>query len=274
MNIWKAAEEGYYWVVAAILRRDGGKVRERDANGETPLLLAASQGHTETLRLLIDGMTALNIDIGNPEMYKYINGKIPLHRAAARGAEDSVIRLLLRYFPVNTRSGPSSEFGSHRLDGATALHWAAANGKMKTVRFLLGMGANPNDSTKTGWTALGVAIDMKHWDIARLLYSKTSNTTAYDLNRGLYGLENRFWHPKESILGCKRASREQGEKWANWFPCSDSGKLRAEEFFAESGSEKCYPEASRMLALHREKCERSGRLVNRKRGRDDVVSIS
>lgn len=276
-NIWQAVEKGYYWIVAAILRRDGRKAMERNANGETPLLVAASHGQTEIVQLLISEMTNLNINIGDAGMYKYRNGQSPLHRAAARGSANDV-RDLLVYFPVNTRSAVKGR--GDPLDGATPLHHAAANGNMETVRVLLARGANPDHPTETGWIALGLAIDSKHWDIARLLYSQTSDTRRYDdgfvgPGSDLCALEDQFWHPSLSAPGCKWKTQAEGKKWVKSFPCSDGGKLRAEEFFAESGNPNCHhlAKASDMLALYHEKCERSKRSANRKRSREAPIDI-
>ncbi len=61
---------------------------------------------------------------------------------------------------------------SHAEDGSTALLIATNRNDTKTVKFLLGMNANPNLNDKSGWTPLLSAIDEGNPEIVDMLLTK------------------------------------------------------------------------------------------------------
>ena len=101
-----------------------------------------------------------------------------IHRAAYKGNTYRISNLLAR---------------GHRVDetdrtGGTALMWAALHSRSpKTVKFLLGRGANPNRKTYKGDTALLGAVLGRNVEIAKLLLAAGAdvNAQAFEDRTGL-----------------------------------------------------------------------------------------
>jgi len=142
-----AASEGHF-DMAKYLLSQRAKVRERNAFGDTPLMLAALHGHLELVRLL----AAYGADLNPP-------GWTPLHYCAWEGHTDVCALLVELGTQVNARA----------VNGATPLMMAAHQGKLETVRWLLDHGADPGLRTDVNATALDWAIKYDNSQVAELL---------------------------------------------------------------------------------------------------------
>ncbi|MCC6003743.1 MAG: ankyrin repeat domain-containing protein [Thermofilum sp.] len=87
-------------------------------------------------------------------------GQTPLHRAASSGRADIAEMLIKRGADVNAREGWLAQ---------TPLHWAAINGHADVVKLLLENGADPSIKDKNGKTALDVAREGGHADVAEII---------------------------------------------------------------------------------------------------------
>lgn len=136
------------------LLRNGCHLDLKDTYGQTPLFLAAANGHGEVVELLaaMDG-----IDLNSKDN----EGKTPLLRAAANGHE-SVVKLLLLIGGVNQNSKDD--------DGETPLLAAAAKGHEAVVKLLVAMnGIDLNSKDNDGMTPLSWAVAYKHEAVVKLL---------------------------------------------------------------------------------------------------------
>lgn len=136
----------------------GASAVARDAQGNTPLMLAALYGNVATVRLLLDrgaevtatnvaGATALHraahdpdlvallLERGAPADARAANGNSPLLLAARGANSHRAVQLLL---------SRGAEANAANVFGATPLMAAAAGGDTRTVRLLVRHGANPN----------------------------------------------------------------------------------------------------------------------------------
>jgi hypothetical protein len=128
-----------------------------DANGRTPLSLAAEQGNLGLVKLLLNAGAGIST---RDNRY----GLSPLHWAALEGHKSTVEFLLENGAEVNVSdsSGASSY--------CTALSVAAARGHKEIVKLLLENGANINlFGLKNGWTALNLSAGYGHKAVVKLL---------------------------------------------------------------------------------------------------------
>lgn len=133
----------------------GLDARTADANGITPLYLAAARGLADVVRLLLlqDASAALCTAMGP-------KGETPLHIAAQEGHADCVALLV---------DAGHADVDAATADGCTALHLASQRGNSDVVRLLLKRGADVHAETADGATALVKASRMSQLQTVKLL---------------------------------------------------------------------------------------------------------
>lgn len=135
--------------MSALLSRHGGCLKEimqandaenisaiRSGNGATLAHIAAREGDTEALKLLLKNDASLG-KVGD------IRGATPLHVCAYHGHEDGLVSLL----------DAGAEVDQPDFDGATAVHFAAASGHLESLKLLVQRGGgNVNARSTSGET--------------------------------------------------------------------------------------------------------------------------
>lgn len=122
----KAEQPG---IVKALLK-DGVAVNAPMSSGFTPLSLAAANGFTQGVQILLAGGA-------DPKLVD-ANGATPLQDASLKGSAETVQLLLDGDAPINT---------ADRTSGATPLYAAASFGRTEAAALLLDRGADPNICT-------------------------------------------------------------------------------------------------------------------------------
>jgi hypothetical protein len=149
-----AALQGHSKIVEALLCRVEPQQLQSVINsknlGETPLTLAATQGHIETVKVFLD--------YGADPNTQTDDGKTALMKAADRN-HMGVMQQLVAGADVNLQDAA----------GATALMWAAHRGYGEAVQLLLSAGADVNLKNRGGYTALMIAEFNGHQNVVRLL---------------------------------------------------------------------------------------------------------
>lgn len=120
-------------VVAALLER-GAAVDARDAEGRTPLMVAAAFDS----RASADVLLAHGAD---PLARDFIDGNTPLDFAAMAGHADLARTLVAHGAPVDGRA---------TRNGETPLHYASLYGRRKAIELLIGLGADINAADYSG----------------------------------------------------------------------------------------------------------------------------
>ncbi|KAG8199145.1 hypothetical protein JTE90_015980 [Oedothorax gibbosus] len=142
------------------LRADSNAI---DNKGQTPLLLAAENDHSEVVKLFLQQKPDLVSKASS-------NGITCAHIAALKGSV-AVIKGLMKFDPKLVTTARSK-------NNSTALHQAAAGGNAEVVTVLLQSGSNPNDETDEGYTPLHIAAKYGHVAVLHALKSAMSWRTA------------------------------------------------------------------------------------------------
>jgi RNA polymerase sigma factor (sigma-70 family) len=161
-GLHEAAAIGDISRVAAALERHPEHLDTDSPEGFTPLALAAHFGHVEVMRLLIDH----GADVNRRATHRI--AVTPLHAALFGRQVAAALLLIERGADVTLARGGSG----WKRAGWTPLHYAAGMGFGTLVQPLLDRGADVSRPDEEGKTALEVAIDANHHDIAEALRSR------------------------------------------------------------------------------------------------------
>ncbi len=189
-SLWKAAEIGNKYMVKVLLSRDKSTINTQveftQVKGSTALYVACQNNHFQIVKQLLqaeanpdlctkDGRTPLHIAAGkeheavvrillitgNAKQLCTNEGLLPLHVAAGRGSV-SIFKLLQQY--------DKKDINAQIQDGATALFFAAQEGHLEMVKYLLGEGANADIVRfQDKQSPLLVAYRKGHHEIVRVL---------------------------------------------------------------------------------------------------------
>lgn len=151
-----ASRAGNVDTIKALLAK-GANVNVREAvYGQTPMMWAAAAGQTAAVKTLAEA-----------------GGDIKArNKAPGKGIEkDKNFRIPAENDPLGIRSHRNSGAWGITLDGIefTPLMWAARGGHIDTVKALLDLGANVNETKAEGTTPLILAIINNHWELASKL---------------------------------------------------------------------------------------------------------
>ena len=134
----------------------GANVNELDASGDAPLVMAAYQGRTEIVKLLLEaGADVAAVDPGMKAT--------ALHAAAYAGRTEAA-RLLIEYHIDIDKQGP--------FNGYTALHDAIWQNNVEVAEVLIQAGANLTLKAHSGETPLDFARSKNRTQIAALIEQK------------------------------------------------------------------------------------------------------
>ncbi|KAJ5612310.1 hypothetical protein N7510_005504 [Penicillium lagena] len=137
-----------------ILLRHGADINSTNHFAQTPLCLAAYEGHCEIINILLDHGAIMGFPNLDKDHLAYEYWFSPLHAAVEEFEEGdkstAALELLIsRGADVNMLDG----------SGETALHWAASFGANSMIQALLEHGADVNRPNLDGHTALHIAAE-------------------------------------------------------------------------------------------------------------------
>ena len=187
--LWVSCVHGGAPMIERLLQA-GADVNAALPSGETPLMTAARTGIVEAVRALLNhaadvdaielsrGQTALMWAVA--QRHTDVAGLLIEHGADVR-ARSSIRRVI-----VNTgTAGGDAEFEGSMVvpedrGGYTALLFAARHGDVASARLLLDAGADANDTAPTGTSALVVAAHGGHTALATFLLEQGADPNAAD----------------------------------------------------------------------------------------------
>jgi ankyrin repeat protein len=174
----EAAAKGSVALIEALLKAGAAPNTLTTPEGETVLMTAARNGNAEAVKVLL----AHKADPNAKEEYR---GQTALMWAAAEGHPDILKLLLAAGADYKVRSGdrdatpPKLSNGSPiapiSRGGLTALHFAARQGEVESVRVLREAGADLNQPDSDGNSVLNLAILNTHYELAQFLLDKGAN---------------------------------------------------------------------------------------------------
>ena len=181
-------------VVALLLQKFRVYHSNTTDHGETPLILAAKNGHAKVVQLLLDaGASALteggawlhapvkasaHHSIADKDMSRG-SGPTAVYFAVAKGHVEILSTLL------STQPGSSSKFS--QVDMQELLKWAAMYGHMECAKLLIRHGADIHDR-EGEYTALHLAAYFDHAEVISLLLDEGANPEQTTLREGLTAL--------------------------------------------------------------------------------------
>ncbi len=162
------------------------------AHGETALMMAARSGNLDAVKVLLDHGAQVNAkenlrgtsaimwaaEQGHADVIKYLAE----HGADVKQASAVIApprRRGLAFAPPNAPPGPPK-------GGLTALHFAARQGTMESVRVLVAAGADVNQISADGSSPLLVAVQNGFYPIAQFLMDNKANVNLTN---------NKGWSP-------------------------------------------------------------------------------
>jgi uncharacterized protein len=191
-----AARTGRTAAVHALVEHGASVHAKENLRGQTALMWAAAQGHADTVRLLIRAGADLRARSKTaPPPPDRLGKPSPAASAvtapAARKAEPEV-QFAEPEVPTVDAAGPSSPKGDP--SGLTAYLFAARAGHIAAAMALLEGGADVNEATADGASALTVAVINGHYELAARLLEKGA-----DPNAAAQG-----WTPLHQVLLTRR----------------------------------------------------------------------
>jgi ankyrin repeat protein len=169
--LMSATKKGHLTTVQALLGAPRININAQKSDGVTALYLAALNGHYDLVKALID--QGGDVSIGAND------GWTPLMLAAEKGHLTTVQALL---------GAPDIDIDAQKLDGATALIVAAANGKNDLVKALIDKGGDVNIRAHDGWPPLIFAAEKGHLTTVQALLSAPDIDIDAQISNGVTAL--------------------------------------------------------------------------------------
>ncbi len=194
--------------ICTMLISAGANLNKADNKGFNALDYAASRGLVDTVKILLQNSNRSDnehhieyamlmqaafsgrndlLPKGSNKLYSVnrisVEGKAPLHIAAATGSVDMVNEILKRGAKINMKLP----------NGQTALHWAAQNNRTFIINLLLKNKASINAQDNAGNTPLMLAASKKSEQAVLLLLKKNADKS----------LRNKNGESAESIANSK-----------------------------------------------------------------------
>ncbi len=194
-------------------------------SGETPLHLAASRGHLQAVQWLVEGLaqsdreTQLYDSMVRQHYYQSWTDDLLTNLTSTRrlsGKAEDISSARESMSELQSLCGRYADIDIRTREGRTALHLAASNGHVTTVRFLLETGAKINLADKNRYTALRLAAEHGHLNVVKLLLTAGADLDSYQLGATLKSITNNGHDTVANLLVFHFFSVEMMGKPCQW----------------------------------------------------------
>ncbi len=189
------AQQNYIGIMAML--KGGVNPNVKNAPGNTPLIISASLGDTQSVRALL--AYRANVNAANND------GNTAMIYAARYNHPETVLALLA---PLTMQYRADVNMQNNK--GETALYWAAMKGYAPVVKILLANDADRNLKTKSGQTALDVAKKYKRDEVITLL-QMTPNQV-----KDLFNRDQESKMAAQAAAQARQAEAEAAQNQASW----------------------------------------------------------
>lgn len=179
----RASSQGDIKKVNTLLEKNGGVNQKAGPYDETPLHIAAGQGHHEVVKALL----LAEANVKAMDSFE----RTPIMLAAKNGHEQALQLLLEAFIAGEVQEDFTEErnddnltkaFSRVDLTGKTLLHFAAEGGSVQCVEMVLNTGMVDQEATdETGATPLHLASARGHIRVVDLLMDRGARLNARDL---------------------------------------------------------------------------------------------
>lgn len=220
-----AAANGYTYLVGLLLSH-GFKPDTKAKNGQTPLLLTAERGDDESVEALLGHGADPNL--------QNKHGRTALSQAAQNGHENVVDSLL------RDRDNHKTNLNARDSMGRTALILAAENGYVSIVKTLVHRSANADIVGYDGKKAWQKAVDKGHASVVKTLLSNKDAPIQdrRSVNEALLLASRRGWVDLVRVLLEQEVDltfQSIGEKWTALHMAAMSGHREVLEILIAKG---------------------------------------
>ncbi|XP_065691574.2 LOW QUALITY PROTEIN: cortactin-binding protein 2 [Patagioenas fasciata] len=234
----QAAAQGNVTLLSMLLNEEGLDINYSCEDGYSALYSAATNGHTDCVRLLLTAEA--QVDATDK------NGFTPLCSAVAQGHVKCAELLIMYQANIN-----------HAAErGQTPLYLACKNGNNDCIKLLLEGGADRTLKTSDGWSPVHAAVDSGNVDSLKLLmyYGKPNNgnsLTAAEADADYFDLEKRednYSNRVKPVISADLINHADKEGWTAAHIAASKGFKNCLEILCSHGG---------LEAERKDKCNRT-----------------
>ncbi|XP_063397028.1 uncharacterized protein LOC134681361 isoform X1 [Mytilus trossulus] len=181
-------KKGHYDIVEMLLKFNLD-VNVRDKMGRTPLYLAAEEGHTIIVKLLLTH----GCDLHLYRQDYWHRGETPIYIASSKGYLD-IVKLLFKTKKDCYRCRQDDFYA-----GRTPLHEAADNNHFEIVKYFLNQKCDPNIINENNESPLWLASRKGHTDMVNLLMNYEADPNLHTKKNGT-PLSIASWYDWKTIV--------------------------------------------------------------------------
>ncbi|KAK2537080.1 Cttnbp2 [Columba guinea] len=234
----QAAAQGNVTLLSMLLNEEGLDINYSCEDGYSALYSAATNGHTDCVRLLLTAEA--QVDAADK------NGFTPLCSAVAQGHVKCAELLIMYQANIN-----------HAAErGQTPLYLACKNGNNDCIKLLLEGGADRTLKTSDGWSPVHAAVDSGNVDSLKLLmyYGEPNNgnsLTAAEADVDYFDLEKRednYSNRVKPVISADLINHADKEGWTAAHIAASKGFKNCLEILCSHGG---------LEAERKDKCNRT-----------------